>query len=91
LKRKRFLGYLTTLLVGFLCLPGHVLGGVVNGRVVFVGAPPAPKKLEVTIDQFLCGTEKDAEDLLLSPRKEIRNAVVWLENPPPTAAWPART
>jgi plastocyanin len=43
----------------------------------------------VTIDQYLCGTEKDAGDLLVSPQKELQNAVVWLENPPPNAAWPA--
>ena len=52
-------------------------------------ANPVPKKLEVTIDQYVCGAEKDADDLLLSPQKEIRNAVVWLENPPADAAWPA--
>ena len=71
-----------------LCLPGQSLGGAIKGKVVFVGVVPAPKKLEVSIDQFVCGNEKDAEDLLLSPRKEIRNAVVWLENPPTNAPWP---
>jgi plastocyanin len=81
---------LTALLLGFLCLPGQSLGGDIKGKVVFVGATPAPKKVEVTVDQYLCGAEKDAEDLVLSPQKAIRNAVVWLENPPANAAWPAR-
>jgi plastocyanin len=40
----------------------------------------------VTIDQYVCGNAKDAEDLLLSPQREIRNAVVWLDNPPAGAA-----
>jgi plastocyanin len=79
---------LTVLLLGFLWLPGQSLGGAIKGKVVFVGAIPAPKKLEVNIDQYVCGTGKDAEDLLLSPQKEIRNAVVWLANPPTNAAWP---
>ena len=89
MKGARFSKYLTALMLAFLCLPGQSLAGGVKGKVVFVGAVPAPKKIEVTIDQSLCGTEKVAEDLVLSPQKEIRNAVVWLENPPGDAAWPA--
>lgn len=90
LKGGRISTCVATLLVGFLCLPGQSLGGVIKGKVVLVGAAPAPTKIEVTIDQYVCGSEKDAGDLLLSPQKEIRNAVVWLENPPAGAAWPAR-
>ena len=90
MKGARFSRCLTALLLGFLCLPGQSFGGGILGKVVFVGATPAPRKIEVTIDQYLCGTAKDAEDLLLSPQKEIRNAVVWLENPPANVAWPAR-
>jgi plastocyanin len=36
------------------------------------------KKFKVSIDQYLCGNEKAAEDLLLSPKNGIRNAVVSL-------------
>ena len=81
----------SALLLGFLCLPGLCFGGAINGKVVFVGAAPAPKKVPVVIDQYLCGAEKDAEDLVLSPRKEIRNTVVWIENPPANATWPAQS
>ena len=63
--------------------------GSIQGKVIFAGVVPSPKKVDVTIDQYLCGAEKDAGDLLVSPQKELRNAVVWLENPPPNAAWPA--
>jgi len=80
---------LTALLLGFLCLPDQCLGGAIKGKVVFVGAIPAREKVDIIFDQYLCGTKKDAEDLLISPQKEIRNTVVWLENPPPNAAWPA--
>src|SRR6266480_6230348 len=91
LKRAPVATCLTVLLLGLLCLPGPSLAGSIKGKIVFVGTVPAPKKLEVTIDQYVCGTEKDAGDLLLSPQKDIRNAVVWLENPPANAASPAPT
>src|SRR5262249_18020650 len=47
-----------------------------SGTVLVTGTLPKPKKLDVVIDQFACGTEKDAGDLVLSPRKELANAVV---------------
>src|SRR2546429_6111691 len=64
-------------------------GGSVKGAVILKGAAPEPRKLPVTIDQYVCGKEKSAEDLVLSPEGGIRNAEVWLENPPPTPAAPA--
>lgn len=72
-------------------LLGHSLAGGMRGKVVFAGAAPAPLKVPVTIDQYLCGNEKLADDLQVSPAREIRNAVVWIENPPATAALPPRT
>jgi plastocyanin len=36
----------------------------------------------------VCGKEKDAEDIGLSPEKGIRNVVVSLQSPPPDAKWP---
>jgi plastocyanin len=63
--------------------------GAIKGAIVVTGAVPAQKKVDVTIDQYVCGTEKDAGDLLLSPRRELKNAVVWLDNPPSGAAEPA--
>jgi len=77
------------LLAALLCASGPGLCGAIKGKVVFTGPMPPPKKVDVTIDQYVCGNAKDAEDLLLSPQKEIRNAVVWLENPPANAAVPA--
>jgi plastocyanin len=85
----RFARSLTVLLVGLLCAPGLGFGATIKGKVVFVGSVPAPKKVDITIDQYVCGTAKDAGDLMLSPQKELRNAVVWLENPPASAASPA--
>ena len=53
-----------------------------KGTVVVSGAIPSQNKVDITIDQFVCGTDKEAGDLVLSPRKELSNAVVWIENPP---------
>jgi len=76
---------LAVLVVGLLCVPSLCLGGSIKGKVVFVGAVPPSKKVDITIDQYVCGTAKDSGDLLLSPKKEVGNAVVWLENPPANA------
>lgn len=69
---------------------GAAAAGSIKGAVLVNGPVPAAKKIDVTIDQYVCGTEKDAGDLLLSPRKELKNAVVWLDNPPANAAAPAQ-
>jgi plastocyanin len=90
LKRRERTTRVTLLLIA-LGASGQCLAGAIEGKVVLVGAQPAMKKLDVTIDQYLCGTQKNGEDLLLSPRKEIRNVVVWLENAPAGAAWPTQT
>jgi plastocyanin len=70
---------------------GAAAAGSIKGAVVVSGPLPASKKVDVTIDQYVCGTEKDAGDLLVSPRKELKNAVVWLDNPPANAVVPAPT
>lgn len=73
-----------------MCLPALALAGAIQGKVVLDGPAPAARKLAVTIDQYLCGNEKDAQDLSVSPNGEIADAVAWLENPPAGVAWPAR-
>jgi plastocyanin len=57
-------------------------GGTIKGAVILKGAIPELRKLPVTIDQYVCGKEKNAEDLLVSPQGAIRNAVVWLDKAP---------
>jgi plastocyanin len=65
--------------------PVAALGGEIQGRVLMVGDAPAPARLPVTIDQYVCGSEKPAGELVLSPAREVQSVVVWLENPPPGA------
>ncbi len=75
-------------------LPAAVTAGEIQGHIVLAGPAPETKKLPVTIDQYVCGKEKEAGDLVVSAAREIRNVVVWLQNPPrgaPTAASPAPT
>ena len=81
---------MAALLLALLCAPTQSAAAGIRGKVVFAGAVPPPKKVDVTIDQYVCGTAKDSGDLLLSSQKELRNAVVWLENPPASAAAPAQ-
>ena len=57
----------------------------IKGNIRYVGAPIEKKKTPVTIDQYICGKEKEPEDLLLSSNNGIRNAVVSLQNIPPGA------
>ena len=59
--------------------------GEIQGRVLLSGDAPEPKKVPITIDQYVCGTEQSPGDLLVSAAREVRNVVVWLENPPPGA------
>jgi plastocyanin len=60
-------------------------GETIKGSVRYVGAPVEKKKVSVTIDQYVCGKEKEPEDLVLSSNSGIRNAVVSLQNLPPGA------
>jgi plastocyanin len=87
--RTQFARTLGLLLLALLCAPGLGVCGSVKGKVVLAGQIPPPKKVDVTIDQYVCGTAKDADDLVVSPQREVKNAVVWIDNPPANVAWPA--
>jgi plastocyanin len=75
-------------LAGVLCLvalvaPAAVPAAEIQGRVLVAAPLPAPAKVAVTIDQYVCGTEKESGDLVVSAAREVRNVVAWLQNPPP--------
>ena len=71
------------------CATGAGSAGTIKGSVRYSGAPVERKKLQVTVDQYLCGKEKEAGDLLISPTNGIYNVVVSLQNAPPGAKWEA--
>jgi plastocyanin len=62
--------------------------GTLKGAVRFTGGPIQAKQLKVTVDHAVCGTSKEAEDIVLSPGG-IRNVVVSLVTPPPNVKWTA--
>lgn len=67
-----------------IALPARA--SAIRGVVVYTGAVDQ-KKVPVTIDQYICGKEKPAEELVVGPQRGVRNAVVWLQTPPPGATW----
>ncbi len=71
MKGMGFAGGVAALLLGLLSAPDPCAAAGIVGKVVVVGAVPPPNKLDVTIDQYVCGTEKDSGDLLLSSQKEL--------------------
>jgi plastocyanin len=72
-------------LLGFAMWAGTLdvaAAGTIKGTVRLAGAVPAPRQLKVTVDHAVCGTVKDAEDLVVTPGMGIRNVVVSLAPPP---------
>jgi plastocyanin len=79
-----FLGLVVT-----WCVAGPAAAGTIKGTIRLAGGAVEVKKLNVTVDQGVCGTIKDAEDLVVSADMGIRNVVVSLLTPPPNARWSA--
>jgi plastocyanin len=71
------------------CVAGPAVAGTIKGTIRLAGGAVEVKKLKVTVDQGVCGTIKDAEDLVVSADMGIRNVVVSLLTPPPKAQWSA--
>ena len=80
---------IASFMVAIVGLCGIASAGTIKGSVRYSGAPPERKKIPVTIDQYLCGKEKIAGDLLLSPNNGIHNVVVSLQGVPVSAKSPA--
>jgi plastocyanin len=87
MKRLRGAAIVFLVAVASLSSAAEASAAAIKGTVQYVGAAIEPKKLPVTVDQFVCGKEKDAEELSLSPQRGVRNAVVSLASPPPDAQW----
>ena len=72
--------FISCLAAWCLTLAAPAWAGTIRGAVRLAGALEQ-KKLVVTVDQSVCGKDKDAEDLLVSADKGIRNVVVSLQKP----------
>jgi plastocyanin len=60
----------------------NVSAATLKGNVRYAGTRVEKKTVPVTIDQYLCGKEKEAGDLVLSSTNGIRNVVVSLHGVP---------
>jgi plastocyanin len=68
---------------------GTVSAATIKGNVRYAGTRVERKTFPVTIDQYLCGKEKEAGDLLVSSTNGIRNVVVSLDGVPAGSKAPA--
>ena len=75
--------------IGCVVLPAIAQAGTIEGTVRYTGPDLERKKLKVTSNQYVCGTEKDSQDLEVSANRGIRNAVVSLQSPPSDSKWNA--
>ena len=76
-------------------MAANVSATTIKGNVRYAGTRVEKKMFPVTIDQYLCGKEKEAGDLVLSSTNGIRNVVVSLHGVPagskaPTPAAPPK-
>src|SRR4249920_294935 len=67
----------------------NVSAATIKGNVRYSGTRVEKKTFPVTIDQYLCGKEKEAGDLVLSSANGIRNVVVSLDGVPVGSKAPA--
>ena len=67
----------------------NVSAATIKGNVRYSGTRVEKKTFPVTIDQYLCGKEKEAGDLVLSSANGIRNVVVSLHGVPVGSKAPA--
>ena len=72
-----------------LSIVGPASAASIKGTVQFTGGAVEQKRLAVTIDNHVCGTAKDADTLMLSAQKGVRNAVVWIDAPATKVDMPA--
>ena len=61
---------------------GLAAAGIIKGTVRLAGGPVEVTKLKMTVDHNVCGTTKDAEDIVVSPDMGLRN--VWSQPRPKT-------
>ncbi len=77
--------FVIVFIVAWCVIAGRSWAETIKGNVRYTGTPVERKKVPVTIDQYICGKDKEPEELVLSSNNGIRNAVVSLQNPPPNA------
>jgi plastocyanin len=54
-------------------------GGAVEGKVVFRGTAPSPRKVIPTQDQQVCGGPRDDPRIVLGPDNTVQGAIIYLK------------
>jgi plastocyanin len=54
-------------------------GGALEGKVVFSGTPPSPRKIIPTQDQQVCGGPRDEPRIVLGSGNSVQGAIVYLK------------
>jgi plastocyanin len=54
-------------------------GGSIEGKIVFRGAAPSPRKVIPTQDQQVCGGPRDEPRIVLGPDNTVQGAIVFLK------------
>lgn len=70
----------------FLLFSQVALAGQVAGRTLYAGDKPPEKPIPVAKDVKACGPTQPDESILLGPGRALKNAVVFLMNPPKSGA-----
>jgi len=74
-------------LVGCLPAAGPAAATSIRGAVLYAGPAPERNQIPINIDQYVCGKNRETDDLMLGTNRGIRWAVVSLQAPPPGARW----
>jgi hypothetical protein len=62
-------------------------GGVIEGKVVFTGPKPPPRKITPTKDVEVCGGPREAAQIALSPDGAVGDAIVFIQKIGQGKAW----
>ena len=76
---RNFLPF-SLLITSLLSSPLLWAGGVIEGRIIYRGNPPAPKQYGIARDLEVCGTSKWTKDFLVHKDHGIQNVVVSIEH-----------
>jgi len=69
-------------LAGWLADVDVVSAAAIRGVVLNAGPAPERKQIPINIDQYVCGKNRESEELIVGPSRGIRWAVVSLQAPP---------
>jgi plastocyanin len=88
---RRLTGQLAWMLalgaLSYLSAAGPAAATSIRGAVLYAGPAPERKQIPINIDQYVCGKNRDNDELILGANRGIRWAVVSLQTPPPGARW----